>query len=1193
MASLDNDLQQIGHKLKWWRAQLALVSGLAAVLGAACLFALFDIFCQYGRMTRFVCATILLSLVIATGYLLRRVMSRKITPEGIAATLERAFPQLDNHLINYIQFSRDTSGNPFKKAYVGKGKPSYRELEFQQMKNRKAHLISYAALASVLLLVLGPALFMGRSWGTALWRSVNPFTSTPPASLTRILDVTPGDTTVVQGSPVLLVGNVQGRRNHEVWVDVDPADADKTTYTLGLISAGTPLDFSHRIPRVTTQLRYRFRAGDSPAGKWHTVKTRPPPAFTDIKLTLTPPPYTAKKKSSASGWDEDIRILHGTTVDIIASCNVPVNALELQRVGGDSVPMQQVDGSATKWKSGLVVQGGNALRLVAEDRHGDPLEQAIGYVYVPDDAPTIEITRPRGQVILAPGEAPSIAFSVIDDHGLAEVSIERVKLGAGSGAPGELQQRWPLGDTATFDNVWKGTPEKNTRLAFRLIAQDNREDKPQTIRSPTIIFNVDSHKEVADRRNELEGQAFTSLNKVITLQRQNIDQTKAGRAGIDSLTGGFWEETAARQGEIRDLTKKLLTNPIKPLGSLTSSIQKLYLNEMAEAVSVLTALPRSPKPQRLAQASRAEILEASILRQLTRAESSAGTAKVERRMSGLTSMLKKLINGQSGILKQTQNVIQQAARPAGSLVDAQDDLALDLTEFRDACRREAGEVQANDATYAQVITSLADRCVSDGIRNDMVIAAERLDENAPTEAVTFETTALAKLKNLDALLNSVVAQEAQADHEAMVEGVQQAQEKLKKIKDLHERMLEAMELTRDQKDKSDDDRFDMMEEDFEELVRNTKESLLEVPTDLHVFTDLNVANDVVEDVFAVFQEVEQVFDKDKGGDPKNAIEEAAFAKEEALLDAMEEAEGRIDDVEMWLGEKADTTKVTTETLDQEEMPEAGIALGALAAAVEDLIGELLEEEEDVADEADDGATTHAMGDLETGWEVMEGNISSFAAKGKSGNDTPDHKEQDGRSNVGRQGMSVGETAAGSGTIGEGDKNIEERRTSDPTQSGQVNLDGEADTKATGGGKLATGKADELGMGGGVKRMDSNEAGSWEGMAALMAREADAVFAKASMKNIRADALKDAAHHLRQSGDAIAKGNIRQVREFRKLAIASLQNAQAQLAAGPAAGFAIESNPGVLGDVVDSGPDLAPAKYRDEVANYYKRLNEAL
>ena len=56
-------------------------------------------------------------------------------------------------------------------------------------------------------------------------------------------------------------------------------------------------------------------------------------------------------------------------------------------------------------------------------------------------------------------------------------------------------------------------------------------------------------------------------------------------------------------------------------------------------------------------------------------------------------------------------------------------------------------------------------------------------------------------------------------------------------------------------------------------------------------------------------------------------------------------------------------------------------------------------------------------------------------------------------------------------------------------------------------------------------MDSNEEGSWEGMAALMAKQVDAIYAKASMKNVRVDSLQEAAHHLRQSGDAIARGDI--------------------------------------------------------------------
>jgi hypothetical protein len=271
-----------------------------------------------------------------------------------------------------------------------------------------------------------------------------------------------------------------------------------------------------------------------------------------------------------------------------------------------------------------------------------------------------------------------------------------------------------------------------------------------------------------------------------------------------------------------------------------------------------------------------------------------------------------------------------------------------------------------------------------------------------------------------------------------------------------------------------------------------------------------------------------------------------------------------------------------------------MALGALAAEAEDLIGDLLKESEEAAREADDGAINHAMSDDLMGWEVMEGDMASFAAKGKSGNQAPDHKEQDGRSNVGRQGMAVGETAAGSGTIHEGDKNIEERRTQDPTQGGQVDLDGEADTKATGGGKQASGKADDFGMDGGARRMDSTEAGSFEGLEALMAKRAETIYAKASLKNVRADSLKDAAHHLRQAADAIAEGRpIDQVKEFKRQAVAALRRATTQLEAGTSGALADGRSSALLDGVVQGGPDEAPPKYRDLVADYYRRLNETL
>lgn len=1190
-AALDRQLLGTGRMLAWWRARLKLTGGGAVIVGAVAAFSLLDLSCRCSRPSRFMIWSLLVALVAVTVWRVRRALVHRFSPAGVAALLERAFPDLDNHLINYLQFSHNPEHDPFKDAYVKAGVPEWRKYDRNKMKNRQAHLRSQVALAVAIALLVLPGLFLGRAWGVAVWRTVNPFANTQPASLTRILEVTPGDTTVLQGDSLVLACKVRGHSGHEVWLDVHPNDADKTTYSLGRISLDGVAEFPHRIPRVTTDFRYRFRAGDAPDLGWSEVATRPPPALVGIRVKITPPGYTKRPSRTFNALGEELRIPQGSRAEVEVTSNAKLKAVTLAARDVEPVTMTRL-GDATAWKGALTVAGGTKLTLDAEDVYGTTLKEQIDYSFEPDRPPAIEVVSPRARTVLTPGSVPQIEFNVLDDYGLADVTVEQIKVGAARKTEGTPEQTWALKNALTFEQVWRSpaAPPRNSVVGYRIVARDNCPFGRHTARSFSVLFNADSYAGAADKRDNLEQAAFAVLSQVIELQRRNIAKTRMYQKILDQSTAEHWDETSGRQERIRALTRELLTNPIKPLGNLAPTARNLYVNEMADVIVMLAGIPAAGPTLRLVYATKALNMEEKILRQLTLAEVAAAKSQLNRHVSGLAAMLTALIREQARTLKRTREYALSSAPVNATLVDAQDNLAADLTEFIAACRRESSEVAGNDRGFADTMNKMADRCEDGKIRADMMMASERLDENKAEPAIPFEQSALRKLKAVQAMFDGIAMQEQKEEREDMLEALRQAKEKIARIKELHEKMIESMEQVKAQKDKSGKD-VDLMEEEFQELAKNTRDSILEVPTDLHIFMDLNVANDLVEDVFSVFEEVEHQETGSEGA--KGKVNELAYAKREELLEMMEIAEDRLDDMEMWLGQTADTDKTTVEPFDQEEMPEAGMALGALATEVEDLIGDLINESDEAAEQADDGAVNSALPDWESGWEVMEGDLATFGAKGKSGNDAPDHKEQDGRSNVGRQGMSVGETAAGSGTISEGDKNIEERRTQDPTQSGQVDLEGETDTKAAGGGKLGTGKADDLGMAGGVERMDSNEAGSWEGMAALMAKQADAMYAKASMKNVRSDSLKEAAHHLRQSADAIANGNIAQMKEFRKLAVSSLQRAKAELAAGPAAGFEAEGAPGILYDVVAGGPDLAPPKYRDLVAEYYKTLNDSL
>ena len=269
-----------------------------------------------------------------------------------------------------------------------------------------------------------------------------------------------------------------------------------------------------------------------------------------------------------------------------------------------------------------------------------------------------------------------------------------------------------------------------------------------------------------------------------------------------------------------------------------------------------------------------------------------------------------------------------------------------------------------------------------------------------------------------------------------------------------------------------------------------------------------------------------------------------------------------------------------------------IAKLPMPSELQDLVGDLLKQEQKEKDKSDDSATNQGSPDLGAGWNVAEGETTSYSGKGKSGNETPDHKEQDGRSLVGRQGMSDGESVAGSGKIREGDNNIEKRRTQDSPQSGQVQEEGHSEAKATGGGKLS-GYASEMGMAGTGPRRDAQMAGSELGMQAMLRRQAEALYAKASLMHIRTGALDEAIDNMRRAEDAMAGGNrIQQVREFQKRSIIALRKTQAELGGGVMS-ESIGLEPGKAPDAgkMAGAADEAPSNYRDLVAEYFKSLSQ--
>jgi hypothetical protein len=156
-------------------------------------------------------------------------------------------------------------------------------------------------------------------------------------------------------------------------------------------------------------------------------------------------------------------------------------------------------------------------------------------------------------------------------------------------------------------------------------------------------------------------------------------------------------------------------------------------------------------------------------------------------------------------------------------------------------------------------------------------------------------------------------------------------------------------------------------------------------------------------------------------------------------------------IEKWLPDTPDRERWSQEEPLTDDMKQAPMA--ELPRELEDLVGDLMEDEEDLFDEMEDVSSSWADSiDKGAGWDAMDGPISNMSARGVTGNRLPNNSEIGGRSGEGRSGKSSGEFV-GDSAVGKGGRRTPTRLAPDPYVAGQVK-DTSKDPVggATGGGK---------------------------------------------------------------------------------------------------------------------------------------------
>ena len=894
-------------------------------------------------------------LGILTFMLLRFILYplvRPMTDEMVAAHLERAFPELDNSVINAVLLSRerfrDSLTRHMAASQVRQTAESVRKRDFGRPTGGQGLWKSGRwALGLVGAAVLYGALFSDYM-GNAFLRFVFPYRYIPPITDTR-LEVSPGDADCLQGDSLRIEARVSGLLPESASIHAETAGAERSADTMPFEGNA----FTYEYANVQRDFTYRIKAGDA-STRLYTVTVRDRPSIEDLTLEYRYPAYTGLPDRTETNAPGDIRAPVGTAVRLTVRADRPLSRshVQVRHVTADAegaapqeLPLVRAGPNVVRQEIRIERSGQYTIHLFDADGISN-IPQVRQIEAVPDAPPNVVFVEPARDVAVAPDAKVSLLASAEDDFGLRELHLF---VQPRAGADWEPLRNWQYegGMRAAREGCVIDVQEMGlgvgTSLAYYMQANDGLRREGEGIGRSRVYHIRVVDAAVAGRTSDEVRQALVDVIKeLIRLQEANLAATRAV---------GEW---GAGQEQIEPEDEHSESDFGQRAGQLVAQEEAIYTGASA-AVTAYTGQDGSRMVEALGRIAAGPVARAI------------------------------------GLLKELERAPDAESVPP-----------------------RAEEAAAEEAHVVELLKEL--------LEDPAAALARVLREEEGSEELAERM-------------------------EDLTSGEQLAERLLKSLGDFRADQERVIELSNALGDTPVDDFTDEDEGKLQDILETEKKwakFFQEAATDLSKLPpqDHSLATQAQE-FLEVYSEIQQAIEEAE----RQAIE-MAVPHEQAGAELAEQIETNL---EKWLMETKDNQLWSME----DPMEDYEVPLAELPDELQDLIGDLVEEEEDMLEQFDDVTSAWFDSlDIGAGWDTMDGPISNMSAKGVTGNRLPNTQEVGGRSGEGRTGKSSGQFVEEVAT-GKGGRQTPTRLTPDPFEAGWVqDLSAEAPTGATGGGKVS-------------------------------------------------------------------------------------------------------------------------------------------
>jgi hypothetical protein len=323
---------------------------------------------------------------------------------------------------------------------------------------------------------------------------------------------------------------------------------------------------------------------------------------------------------------------------------------------------------------------------------------------------------------------------------------------------------------------------------------------------------------------------------------------------------------------------------------------------------------------------------------------------------------------------------------------------------------------------------------------------------------------------------------------------------------------------------------------------------------------------------------------------KDAMTQKSMEIATALEDnGIENAKSLTANIEKWLMDTPKRAKFSMED------PTGGQTLTEqpeLPKELSDLVGDLLEQEEDLFDQMEDNTSKYNQsGDKGIGWDAGDGPISNMNAQGVTGNQLPGKDEMSGRSGEGRQGKASGEFVEDK-AVGKGGRRTPTRLTKEPFQKGQIkDSSAEAAGGSTGGGKVSG--AGGEGLEGPIPPPLAKELERMAGKQAAILSKAQRMAPKFKQGDYSNFKFLEGIALMNKVQDDLKNYRYQNALRTRQTMVENLKQTRMLLTDG----LDVKTDTTtampkyIRDDIADAMNEKLPAQYKDALEQYYKKLNE--